>query len=136
MPEIIKMLGVEPQEEFNIVTAKENGMKKQIIHNPYRFNWKGLVNCNNVVAPNIVLINLLNGDYKIEKLSLKPQNGQLCCFIDGGGEILSERFNVSCSGHLALLKMGNCFTTEEEAEKHREEMLEKLKKIRKEMVEQ
>lgn len=78
MPEVIKMLGVKPEEKFNIVMAKGSGIKREIVHNPHCFNWKGLVNCNGTLAPNIVLINLLNGDYKIEKIPFKPKDGEFC----------------------------------------------------------
>lgn len=131
MPEVARMLGVEIGEEFDILVNET----EMLTHGPYKITDNAIVDYVGCKTKTL-LYGLLTGEYTLQKRPWRPKDGEFCWFVGGNGEILTDQFNASWSSHLALLSMGNCFPISGEAEKHREEMLRKIKKIRKDMVEQ
>ena len=105
MPEVLKMLGVEVGEEFNVANWCSN---------PYKFdkNYELRTKYNSAVESSN-LFNLLKGICEIEKLPWKPKDGEnYWCVIANG-----DKVKVLWCGYMKdfyLYNAGNCFRTHEE----------------------
>lgn len=127
MPEIAQMLGVEIEEEFDVIY--ETGQKSD--WGPYKITSDGLVDeSGNWKLHATALFNLLTGKYTIQKRPWRPKKGELFWTINGKGNVEKYHFlNDMCD--LALLNMGNCFPTKKAALAAVPEMLEKFEEIKK-----
>lgn len=119
MAEVAKMLGVELGEEFHIKNSK-NWI--------YRLNLQGLeTKCqeNEWLECNL-LLKLLNGELEIVKLPWKPKIDEQWYFPD----IISKRIVWNRweddTRDYAMLTLGICYRTKEEAEAHLAEDYKKL----------
>lgn len=129
MPEIAQMLGVEIEEEFDVIY--ETGQKSD--WGPYKITSDGLVDeSGNWKLHATALFNLLTGKYTIQKRPWRPKNGEDYYYIrtiDGFfGQTTFSNINVN---DLAAINMGNCFPTKEAALAAVPEMLEKFEEIKK-----
>ena len=107
MPEVLKMLGVEVGEKFNI---------NPLIDSPYHFDEDYILvnkNGHNVDDDKVVQILILTGVLEIEKLPWKPKDGEnYWCVIANG-----DKVKVLWCGYMKdfyLYNAGNCFRTHEE----------------------
>ena len=117
MSEVAKMLGVELEEEFEIIfpkpsschaTAKftDNGVKiiTTDVYDVYNFK-------------TYVLKDLLIGSYGIKRKPWKPQEDELYFYVDEDGLTWHKAWNEDyLSDCMNYYKLGNCYRTKEEAE--------------------
>ena len=108
MPEVLKMLGVEVGEEFNVTNWCSN---------PYKFNknYELRTKYDSAVDPSN-LFNLLKGNYEIEKLPWKPKDGDdyyRVIIICRGADIIRTTWDND-STDFYTYNAGNCFRTAEE----------------------
>lgn len=129
MPEVAKMLGVEIEEEFDVIY--ETGQKSD--WGPYKITRDGLVDeSGNWTLHETALFNLLKGKYTLQKRPWRPKEGESYYYIRSTDGFLSRStFHSVDADDLALLNMGNCFPTKEAAETAVPEMLEKFEEIKK-----
>lgn len=126
MPEILQKLGVEVGERFYIVyieSNKKNYRFEVFFNESYRLidiDFGSLLNSNYIV-------DLLKGDAKIIKKPWKPQNRGKGYYVNPAGDIIRNAFFKNNGRDAALVVMGNCFKTEEEAEAAKPEMIAKMK---------
>ena len=127
MPEVARMLGVEIGEEFDVIY--ETGQKSD--WGPYKITRDGLVDeSGNWTLNETAILNLLKGNYNLQKRPWRPKEGELFWTINGKGDLEKYHFlNDMCD--LALLNMGNCFPTKKAAKAAVPEMLEKFEEIKK-----
>ena len=131
MPEVAKMLGLEINEEFDLIY--ETGQKSD--WGPYKITSDGLVDESGSWTLNeTAILNLLKGNYSLQKRPWRPKKGELFWTINGKGNVEKYHFlNDMCD--LALLNMGNCFPTKKAAKAAVPEMLEKFEEIKKGVLE-
>lgn len=127
MPEVARMLGVEINEEFDLIY--ETGQKSD--WGPYKITRDGLVDkSGNWTLNETAILNLLKGNYTFQKRPWRPKEGELFWTINGKGNV--EKYHFSDYMYdLALLNMGNCFPTKKAAKAAAPEMLAKFEEIRK-----
>lgn len=128
MPEIAKMLGVEVNEEFDIIF----GSGYLVCYSPYKITNESMVDCDGGNADGC-LLGLLNGEYVIRRHPWKPTNDKGYYYITSEGNVSHNEFSKYNTYDLALLKMGNCFPTKELAEEAKLEMIKELEEIKKEV---
>jgi hypothetical protein len=120
MEEVAQMLGVKMGERFNI--KYDDGTFSSV---PLHLDVDGLKSicdlCDNSLA------RLLAGKYTIEKLPWKPKIDDTYWYVDINGHINGGSWD-GCVVDYAYYYVGNCFETEEEAEAHKQEILDKLRK--------
>lgn len=121
MPEILKMLGLEVEEKFNF--ESKFGMIRGI-----RFdkNYHLVAKNGNCIDEDIKYI--LRDSGKVIKLPWKPKSEDTGFIVYANGEIGSKTFRPESTHDTALIFMGNCFRTRGDAEAHKEEILEKMRK--------
>jgi hypothetical protein len=109
MPEVLKILGVEVGEKFNI---------KEFALNPYQFDEEYNLIDMEFYEKNRLVQKLLIGKIEIEKLPWKPKEGEYYYYVDVMGlnaETEIGRFTWVFDGYDYLnFNVGNCFRTEEE----------------------
>lgn len=127
MPEVARMLGVEIDEEFDLLN--EGG--EVIDYSPYKFTSKVIVDCYDAEINSSVFFELLIGKYTIQKRPWRPKEGDVYWFIDADGFADWGYFCKDSLGAICDLNMGNCFPTKEAAEAAVPEMLAKFEEIRK-----
>ena len=116
MSEVAKMLGVELNEEFEIL---ENPWFK------YKFDTSsGCLLCfcddnGSLLADSSSLSNLIYGTYTIKRKPWKPKIGENYWVIIPDGDI-SEYVWLDSLGGNSNYKLGNCYRTREEAEANRD----------------
>lgn len=123
MPEILQKLGVEVGERFYIENNKKDYHFEVFFNENYRLidsDFGSLLISN-------YLVDLLKGDAKIIKKPWKPQNRERGYYVNPAGDIIQNAFFKNNGRDVALVVMGNCFETEEEAEAAKPEMLKKMK---------
>ena len=120
IPKIAEMLGVEIGEEFKVENDvclhrfTENGLEYKVCG-----AWSACARLNLI----------LNGTEKIIKLPYKPKPQERFFFVSTTKPVTVEKAYWSSNNNTidyALLFCGNVFRTEEEAEKHKAEIYEKL----------
>ncbi|HAH93680.1 MAG TPA: hypothetical protein DCM01_07535 [Dielma fastidiosa] len=67
MEKVAEMLGVELNEEFNII-----GDSKPLYYSPYKITERGLIDKDNIIRDDR-LGDLFRGIYKVQKLPWKPK---------------------------------------------------------------
>lgn len=128
MPEIAQMLGVEIEEEFDVIY--ETGQKSD--WGPYKITSDGLVDeSGNWKLHATALFNLLTGKYTIQKRPWRPKDVEQFWLVKSDGNVCSNHFYKDDANDLALLNMGNCFPTKKAAKAAVPEMLEKFEEIKK-----
>lgn len=70
---------------------------------------------------NALMMALLTGRSKIERLPWVPEYNEYYWFVDPYGEVLEDVFVDDVIGSLLTVKSGRIYRTEEEAEAHAEE---------------
>lgn len=127
MPEVARMLGVEINEEFDILD--ENGDARG--WNPHKFTKKMMVNRVGDEARGWLVYYLLTGKYTLQKRPWRPKDREGYWYITCNKDIYWDYFRTNNLCDLAFLNMGNCFPTKETAEAAVPEMLEKFEEIKK-----
>lgn len=128
--QVAKMLGVEVEEEFNIL----DGNKCLLGHAPYKLTTGcGLVD-NGGDRIGTVLHAILRGEYTIQKLPWKPKVGERFYYVEVGGSIIADKFDCFYASRMNLYKMGNCFRTMAEAEENREKIARMYDEIKEELA--
>lgn len=128
IPMIRETLGLEIEEEFQLV--KSDGTTYDL---KYRFASNDMLQwfdtytgCWNVSSPTM-LEKIIYGLATIKKLPFKPKEGKLYYFIDlDNGDAMGVCYYSNMSHHKLRVKSGNCYRTEEEAEKHVDEWMTKV----------
>ena len=82
---------------------------------------------------NAVMMALLTGRSKIERLPWVPKCNEYYWFVDPYGEVLEDAFIDDDIGSLLTVKSGRIYRTEEEAKAHKEEDKAFWDEIRKEL---
>lgn len=136
MEKVAEMLGVELNERFNVIPKdKKNSVNYTCwVDNEglYRIAAQDKGNHNNYIAvkDEEILEKLLTGAYELVKIPWKPKTGNRYCFIGTSGVIHNTTW-INCAADIALYAMGNCYRTKAEAEKHKDEVLAKMKEVMK-----
>lgn len=119
MPEILEKLGVKVDERFDV---ESDGVK--VLENVYFDSDYSLVDIYKDYSE--WLSDILSGNAKIVK-PWKPQNRERGYYVNPAGDIIQNAFFKNNGRDVALVVMGNCFETEEEAEAAKPEMIAKMK---------
>lgn len=123
IPDICKMLGVEVGEKFKI-----KGHTSETI---YSIEDDGHIEVAPCFLSNINLRRLLSGDFEIVKLSWEPKEKEKFWsfyFLPNGFLMAAvRRWNSESIEHLALLKAGWVYRTQEEAEAALPKVAEELR---------
>ena len=130
IPVIRETLELEIEEEFQLV--KSDGAT---YNSKYRFasndtlQWFDTYtswSCWNVGSPTM-LEKIIYGQVTIKKLPLKPKEGELYYLVGFyTGDVISTCYAKECQSDIVNVKGGNCYRTEEEAEKHVDEWMRKV----------
>ena len=123
MQEIAEMLGVELDEEFDVINQDCN----LIYGCPYKLTHEGCELQTGDTASS-TLMQLLNGNCSIVKKPWKPKYGERFYYINTE-ERVCRTSNYEATTDLAFIYFGNCFRSKEEAEANKDEMLEKMKEV-------
>ena len=126
MPEVAKMLGVEIDEEFDVL----NNEGEKLAYGPYKITDNAIADCEGDESSSL-LYSLLTGEYTLQKRPWRPKYDDEYWIVFTNGNVGWQYFRKGHTGHLANLNMGNCFPTEEAAEAAVPEMLEKFEEIKK-----
>ncbi len=121
MPEILEKLGVEVGERFDIKGDGRIGFVNIHFDETYCLWDKEQKNINEIILLIIV------GEYEIIKKPWKPKNHEWVFVVNANGEVECLDFLRNLVAHTALVAMGNCFKTRQEAEAAKPEMLKKMK---------
>ena len=124
MPKVLKMLGVEVGEKFNI---KGIGCYGVFFNEEYHLTLK-----NTLLNEDSVLYCLIRGIYEIEKLPWKPKEGEFYHCVLNNGTIDFHRWNLKWYDYYCY-NSGNCFRTKEEiTDEIKQRILHEMKgKVRK-----
>lgn len=129
IPELAKILGVEVGEEF----AYQIGEQTQEYRLKFTQDSLVYVIKDKVFTPDsIALAKLINGEYKVIKLPWKPGRKEDFYFVNSNGIVSSLGWASSETFKAGLILMENCFRTKDEAEEHRDKIIEKYKGVFKE----
>jgi len=123
MPEILKKLGVEVGERFDIKGDGRIGFVNIYFDETYCLWDKDQKNINEIILLLIV------GEYEIIKKPWIPKNGKCGYYVSPDGSIIATTFHKQYACDTALVALGNCFQTKENAEDAKQEMLAKMKKV-------
>lgn len=128
MSEIVKILGVEIDERFNIIINTDT---RASYDNCYFSETVGgsisLFNCNDVNIGEL-LSYLFIGSWVIEKIPFKPKIGKEYWYWSVGSNKAVETEFFGFDFDFAMLKIGNCFRTKEEAEIKGKKLMENILK--------
>lgn len=128
IPVIREALGLKVNEEFQIL--KNDGTTYAL---NYRFAdnnklqwfdsdkdcWKS--------SSSITLEKIIYGQVAIKKLPFRPEEGELYYLVGFyTGDVISTCYAKECQSDIVNVKGGNCYRTEEEAEKHVDEWMSKV----------
>lgn len=123
MQKIAEMLGVELYEDFNIIVGGE------LLDCSFEFTEMGLVDNSNCTWDNI-LVNLLRGLYKVQKLTWKPKDGDFVYYFDKKiVGVIRMLFDNQSQQKIAMLKCGWLFKTREEAEANKDCVLKEYAEV-------
>ena len=123
MKEFAALLGVEIGEEFQL--ADNDGVYAPV----YRITEREVEYFNELINKWITYdlgINFVS-DKRVTKKPWKPKKSETF-FVCKGNNVFAEKW-ADCTADLMTFAVGNCFRTFEEAEAHRKEVIERLKKI-------
>lgn len=128
IPVIRETLGLEIEEEFQLV--KSDGAT---YNSKYRFAYNDTLqwfdpytSCWNV-SSQTMLEKIIYGQVAIKKLPFRPEEGELYYLVGFyTGDVISTCYAKECQSDIVNVKGGNCYRTEEEAEKHVDEWMSKI----------
>lgn len=124
IPVIREALGLQENEEFNLINPNEGPFPEHfrftsnILQIHYPQGWEE--------AHGMILRELLRGDLKVVKLPFKPKEGELYYLVGFYGDVIGTRYTKWCQSDILNANSGNCYRTEEEAEKHINEWMSKV----------
>lgn len=129
MEEVAKILGVELDEEFEIVFPQPSDCKAIA-----RLTQSGV----NVVEANVydaynfkayLLRDLLVGSYTIKRKPWKPENGEYYFYVNANGDECRLQYEdgwihmSDAMRHIYNYKLGNCYRTIEEAKANKDKWI-------------
>lgn len=137
MADVAKLLGVEPNEEFEVVIPEEKE------HKPIRYQFNSnQFGCWETEGGNSgfhvhwnLLLMILCGQAYIKKLPWKPKNGDTYCYVFWQRNVRTKKWEINVSvgtycdrypQHNFCVDSGNCFRTQKEAEIAKYDVFEKL----------
>lgn len=127
--DLVKLLGLEVGEEFYIY---DNYYKEQysFVH---KFSHHNLLYSDNSAwrSSNRRILDFFTGRYTIIKKPWKPKFNDRYYYVtfrNSGNIVDNVRWNNDIFDYSSYV-IGNCFRTEEEAEEHKEEIINYLKSI-------
>ena len=131
IPKICELLGVEIGEEFNAKHANIGKILTNSKEEPaiFKFGNDGLYAKCSDGSEDFFLIgmgNFLKGDYEIVKLPFEPKNGEKYYVLSVVDKSVCCSIWVGNTTDYCYKACGNCFRTEAEAVKHKQEIYEKL----------
>ena len=119
--EVLALYGLEVGEKFNVAGSYSN---------PHYFDGSlRLFNSTGETACYAVYRSILNGETGVEKLPFIPKDKDIFYYATHIGNIVSTYFDSSNPRDVALVVSGNCFGSEEEAEKNKEKVLAKIEEV-------
>lgn len=124
MAEVAKMLGVELDEEFDIVFPLSPSCKATVV---FKENGLKIINTNVVkLIPYwdySILNGLLIGDYTIKHKSWKPKVDERFYIVTVDGSVMCKYWD-DCSTYINYYRLGNFYRTYAEAEANRDKWVE------------
>ena len=128
IPMIRETLGLEIEEEFQLL--KSGGIS---YNSKYRFAYNDTLQwfdpytgCRNVSSPTM-LEKIIYGLATIKKQPFKPKEGEVYYHVGfHSGNVISTYYMKACQSDTLNANSGNCYRTEEEAEKHVDEWMSKV----------
>jgi hypothetical protein len=123
MKEVAKMLGLDIDEEFDIM-MRENEPSN---YNPFKIRERGLIDKDDSFSYD-ELFWLLFGRCEIVERPWKPKKFEEYFYINIDGNVVS-RCCFQNSDDAGRMNMGNCFRTMEKAIPHTDEMVAKMKEV-------
>ena len=125
IPMIREALGLEVNEEFNLKNDRN-----VVFPDKFRFTDSTLQIKEGerwFEASSMMFKLFFKGEYEVVKLPFKPKEGELYYLVGFyTGDVISTCYAKECQSDIVNVKGGNCYRTEEEAEKHVDEWMEKL----------
>lgn len=112
MPEVAKLIGVEINEEFALVTSPEITCKLT------EFGLEVSSDKTNIDMGDYWLTSILGGKVEIKRPPWKPTTTQSYYFVDEHGDIHKFAWKNNWIDNLSY-KVGNCYRTKEEAESNK-----------------
>lgn len=125
IPTIREALGLQEHEEFNLINPQQSVISRAFrftsnslqIHYPQ--GWEE--------AHDMTLRALLRGDLKVAKLPFKPKEFEIYHYVSlYTGRVVQDMYTENRDVDKVQVKSGNCYRTEEEAEKHVDEWMSKV----------
>ena len=124
MEEVAKLLGVELNEEFEIIFPSNpscHATVKLTIDGTKVIN-TNVYDCFNFKS--YLLEHLIKGAYDIKRKPWKPEDDELYFYVDENGIIWNKVWDDSfTSDHMNYYKLGNCYNTEEKAKANRDKWI-------------
>ena len=125
IPVIREALGLQEHEEFNLINPQ-----RSVISRAFRFTSNSLqihYPQGWEEAHGMTLRALLRGDLKVAKLPFRPNEHERYWFVNlYFGTAEWTPFNKNFTADVIRVNGGNCYRTEEEAEKHVDEWMNKV----------
>ena len=125
IPVIPEAQGLQEHEEFNLINPQ-----RSVISRAFRFTSNSLqihYPQGWEEAHDMTLRALLRGDLKVVKLPFKPKESEAYNYVNFyNGEIVQTIYVENCISDKTRVESGNCYRTEEEAEKHVDEWMSKV----------
>lgn len=127
IPVIREALGLQENEEFHIrfdedyVSFSKFRFTKECIEKEeiYENGW--------FKTEEFVLNKLINGEYEVVKLPWEPKESGTYNYVNFyNGQIVQTIYVENCISDKTRVESGNCYRTEEEAEKHVDEWMSKI----------
>lgn len=123
MSEVAKMLGVELGEEFEIIFPNSSCRATALL-NSERLYIKNHNLVNQDMWQLSALTNILNGTYTIKRKPWRPKVGEIFWHINYCGETQCWRWENGVGDYLNYYKLGNCYSTAEEAKANHDKWVE------------
>ena len=125
IPVIREALGLHENEEFNLKNDCTG-----VFPDKFRFTDSTLQIKEGerwFEAHSMMFKLLFKGEYKVVKLPFRPEEGELYYLVGFyTGDVISTCYAKECQSDIVNVKGGNCYRTEEEAEKHVDEWMSKI----------
>ena len=122
---IREALGLEVNEEFNLKNDRN-----VVFPDKFRFTDRTLQIKEGerwFEASSMMFKLFFKGEYEVVKLPFKPKEGELYYLVGFyTGDVISTCYAKECQSDIVNVKGGNCYRTEEEAEKHVDEWMSKV----------
>lgn len=130
--QVADILDVELEEDFYIQACGKvfcyNGVPIKFWFNENGLQTNKIREDDDWVNLETAIGRLISGTWSIKKIPWRPKCGEIYWIVRVGGSI-SYYYNNESTQDIAFMALGNCFATEEKAEKNKEEMINKMKAI-------